>query len=56
MHLAVAVGAPTVAVFVRANHDRWGPRPPRGTVVYDPDGSRAGEALDALLKLCAGAR
>ncbi len=54
MHLAIAAGAPTVAVFVRANYERWGPRPPRGSVVYDPDGSRAGEALDAILKLAAG--
>jgi ADP-heptose:LPS heptosyltransferase len=51
MHLAVASGAPTVAVFVRRNFERWGPRPPRGRVVYDPDGSRAGEVLDALRKL-----
>jgi ADP-heptose:LPS heptosyltransferase len=54
MHRAIAAGAPTVAVFVRANFERWGPRPPRGAVVYDPDGTRAGEALDAVLKLCAG--
>jgi ADP-heptose:LPS heptosyltransferase len=51
MHLAVASGAPTVAVFVRRNFERWGPRPPRGRVVYDPDGSRASEVLDALRKL-----
>jgi ADP-heptose:LPS heptosyltransferase len=51
MHLAVASGAPTVAVFVRRNFERWGPRPPRGRVVYDPDGSGAGEVLDALRKL-----
>lgn len=56
MHLAVAVGAPTVAVFVRANYERWGPRPPQGAVVHDPDASRAGEVLDAVLKLCAGAQ
>jgi ADP-heptose:LPS heptosyltransferase len=54
MHLSIAAGAPTVAVFVRGNFERWGPRPPRGAVVYDPDGTRAGEALDAILKLCAG--
>lgn len=51
MHLAIAAGAPTVAVFVRANFDRWGPRPPHGQVVYDPDATRAGEVLDALLKI-----
>jgi ADP-heptose:LPS heptosyltransferase len=53
MHLAIAAGAPTVALFTRPNFDRWGPRPPRGVVVYDPDGSRAGEALDAVLKIAA---
>lgn len=51
MHLAVAAGAPTVAVFMRANFDRWGPRPPHGRIVYDPDATRAGEVLDALLKM-----
>lgn len=50
MHLAIAVGTPIVAIFVRQNYDRWGPRPPHGCVIYDPDGSRAGEAFDALLK------
>jgi lipopolysaccharide heptosyltransferase III len=55
MHLAIAAGAPTVAVFARANSERWGPRPPRGRAVFDPDGSRAGEVLDAVLKACAGA-
>jgi heptosyltransferase-3 len=51
MHLAVASGIPSVAVFVRSNFDRWGPRPPLGRVVHDPDGTRAGEVLDALLKI-----
>jgi ADP-heptose:LPS heptosyltransferase len=54
MHLAIAAGAPTVAVFARSNFDRWGPRPPRGVALYDPDGTRAGDALDALLKAAAG--
>jgi len=54
MHLAVAAGAPTVAVFARENWDRWGPRPPRGVVLHDPAGARAGAALDALLKAAAG--
>jgi ADP-heptose:LPS heptosyltransferase len=55
MHLAVAAGAPTVAVFGRANFERWGPRPPRGRVVFDPEGRRAGEVLDAVLKAYTGA-
>jgi ADP-heptose:LPS heptosyltransferase len=56
MHLAVASGAPTVAVFVRANFERWGPRPPRGLVIHDPRGARTGEVLEALLKLAARSR
>jgi ADP-heptose:LPS heptosyltransferase len=55
MHLAVAAGAPTVAVFARSNFERWGPRPPRGSVVFDPDGRRVGEVLDAVLKARGGA-
>jgi ADP-heptose:LPS heptosyltransferase len=51
MHLAIASGAATVAVFARLNFERWGPRPPRGQVVYDPDGTRSAVVLDALLKL-----
>jgi ADP-heptose:LPS heptosyltransferase len=54
MHLAIAAGAPTVAVFVRANFDRWGPRPPHGVALLDPEGTRTGEVLDALLKAAAG--
>jgi heptosyltransferase-3 len=55
MHLAVAAGVPTLAVFSRANFERWGPRPPRGAVLLDEAGARAGVALDALLKAAAGA-
>jgi len=54
MHLAIAAGAPTVAVFSRANFDRWGPRPPKGVVLLDPEGARADRALDALLAAAAG--
>jgi heptosyltransferase-3 len=53
MHLAIAAGTPIVAVFVRQNFDRWGPQPAQGRVIYDPHGRRAGEALDAILKLAA---
>jgi heptosyltransferase III len=51
MHLAIAAGTPTVAIFLRQNFDRWGPQPSQGRVIYDPNGRRAGEALDALLKI-----
>jgi lipopolysaccharide heptosyltransferase III len=48
MHLAIAVGAPTVALFRKPNHDRWGPRPPRGEVVFDPEGRDVAAAVAAL--------
>jgi heptosyltransferase-3 len=50
MHLAIAAGAYTVAVFRKPNHDRWGPRPPHGEVVYDPDGPDAKRVLEAVLR------
>jgi ADP-heptose:LPS heptosyltransferase len=50
MHLAIAAGAYTVAVFRKPNHDRWGPRPPRGEVVYDPAGPEAQRVLEAVLR------
>jgi len=53
MHLAFAAGTPTVAIFMRENFDRWGPQAAHGRVIYDPQGHRAGEALDALLKSAA---
>ncbi|HVH08077.1 MAG TPA: glycosyltransferase family 9 protein [Myxococcota bacterium] len=53
MHLAIAAGTPTVAIFMRENFDRWGPQAAHGRVIYDPQGHRAGEALDALLKSAA---
>lgn len=51
MHLSVAVGAPTVAVFRKSNFDRWGPRLPHGEVIYDPEGTGARRALETLLRL-----
>jgi ADP-heptose:LPS heptosyltransferase len=48
MHLAIAVGTPTVAVFRRPNADKWGPRPPRGEAVVDPDGTDTERVLAAL--------
>ena len=51
LHLAIAARAPTLAVFRKPNFHRWGPRPPRGEVVYDPAGTDATGALEALLRL-----
>jgi ADP-heptose:LPS heptosyltransferase len=51
MHLAIASGAPTVALFRKPNYVRWGPRPPRGEVVFDPRGEDAPQALAALARM-----
>ena len=51
LHLSLAAGAPTAAVFRKSNFDRWGPRPPRGEVVHDPDGTGVDRALETLLRL-----
>jgi ADP-heptose:LPS heptosyltransferase len=53
MHLAMAAGAPTVALFRKSNHARWGPRPPRGYVVFDPSGEDAEQALALLAQIVA---
>ena len=55
MHLAIAAGAPTVAIFRKANADRWGPRPPHGEAVVDPDG-RAVEPVVAAVHRWSPAR
>jgi ADP-heptose:LPS heptosyltransferase len=47
MHLAIASGAPVVALFRRGNHVRWGPRPP-GESVVDPEGREVEAVLAAL--------
>lgn len=52
MHLAIAAGTPTVAVFRFEDWDKRGPRPPRGEVVYDPAGDDATAVVDALLRYC----
>jgi len=52
MHLSIAVGAKTVALFVKPNFDRYGPRQPQGEVVFDPHGTSADRALQAILKFC----
>jgi heptosyltransferase I len=51
MHLSIAAGAPTAAVFRKSNFDRWGPRLPHGEVIYDPEGTGARSALETLLRL-----
>ena len=51
MHLAIAAGAPTVAVFRKPNADRWGPRPPHGEAVLDPDGTAVAAVVAAARRL-----
>ena len=48
MHLAVAVGTPTVALFRARDFDQWGPREPLGRVVFDPAGRDVEGTLAAL--------
>ncbi len=45
MHLAIASGAPTIAVFRQPDADRWGPRTPHGESILDPDG----ESIDPVV-------
>ncbi|HHT9104478.1 MAG TPA: glycosyltransferase family 9 protein [Candidatus Wujingus californicus] len=52
MHLSIAVGTKTVALFVKPNFERYGPRQPQGEVVFDPYGTSAEHALQTILKLC----
>lgn len=51
MHLAVAVGTPTVAIFRIHNFNLIGPLGPRHRTLFDPDGTRADAALDLILDL-----
>lgn len=48
MHLAVAAGAPTVAVFLVADHQRWGHPLPHFAAVPVGDRGADGEILDAI--------
>jgi heptosyltransferase-2 len=41
MHLARAAGTPTVAIFRRANYQRYGPPDEHNRVIYRPDGEVA---------------
>ncbi|HSJ98159.1 MAG TPA: glycosyltransferase family 9 protein, partial [Myxococcota bacterium] len=51
MHLAIAAGAPTVAVFRKPNADRWGPRPPHGEAIVDPGGMDVAAVVAAARRL-----
>lgn len=48
MHLAVAVGTPTLAIFVRDNADRFGPIGPRHRVLYAEGGVTATMVLETI--------
>lgn len=51
MHLAIAAGAPTVAIFRRPNADRWGPRPPHGVAIVDREGAAVEVVVAAARRL-----
>lgn len=53
MHLAIASGAPTVAVFRKPNADRWGPRAPHGEAIVAPDGGAVAEIVAAVHRVAA---
>ena len=48
MHLAVASGAPTIAIFRQDDADRWGPRAPRGESLLDPGGKAVDRVVEAV--------
>ncbi len=48
MHLAIASGAPTVAVFRQPDADRWGPRAPHGESILDPEGQAVDPVVAAV--------
>ena len=48
MHLAIAVGTPTLAIFVRDNADRFGPIGPRHRVLYAEGGVTATMVLETI--------
>lgn len=54
MHLAVASGTPTVAIFRQPNADRWGPREPHGEAVLDPSGEAVEPIVAAVRRQWAG--
>src|SRR5262249_37758952 len=54
MHLAVAVGVPTVALFNVGNSDMFGPRGPRNRVIDRPGGASVDEVSAAVEEVIAG--
>ncbi len=48
MHLAIAVGTPTLAIYVRDNADRFGPIGPRHRVLYAEGGVTASMVLETI--------
>ena len=48
MHLACALGTPTVAIFQNANFDHWGPPSSVAKIVHEPGGC----SVEAVLTAC----
>jgi len=51
MHLAVAVGTPTVAIFTRSNYEVYGPLGSRHRVVFDPNNSELESVLSSVVEI-----
>jgi len=54
MHLSLAVGTPTVALFRKPSAERWGPRAGQGEAIVDPEANRPEATLAALLRRLGG--
>ena len=51
MHLSVAVGTPTVSIFLKSNFEEYGPLGSSNRVVFDPRGRKGSTALSAIMAL-----
>ncbi|MBM4056141.1 MAG: glycosyltransferase family 9 protein [Planctomycetes bacterium] len=49
MHLAIAAGTKTVALFSKPNFERWGPKESHGKIIFDKGKTNTKDILDALL-------
>ncbi len=54
IHLACALHAPTVVIFLKNNFNRWGPPPSLARIVYRKTGASVAEVLEACLVELAG--
>ncbi|MCF6150633.1 MAG: glycosyltransferase family 9 protein [Candidatus Kuenenia sp.] len=50
MHLSIAAGTKTVALFSKPNFDRWGPKESHGKVIFDKNKTNTHDIVNALLE------